>query len=173
MKTLTITIALTLSLGAQALANGGIAPQQMQPDQSYKATIGKDGKARVPGAAPEKVQAVIEAGNQIVGKPYRYGGGHSGFRDSGYDCSGSVSYALRGGGLLKRPLASGALMQWGQSGRGQWITVYSNPGHAYLQVAGIRLDTSAAGDPGGGKGPRWRKTLRSHRGFSARHPAGL
>jgi cell wall-associated NlpC family hydrolase len=138
------------------------------------ATILPDGRAAPPAGAPIEVQQAILAANQIVGKPYRYGGGHRlGFKDRGYDCSGTVSYALNGAGLLKRPLDSSSFMRWGEAGPGQWITVYTNPGHAFVVIAGLRLDTSAAGDRAGGKGPRWRPVLRSTKRFKARHPVGL
>jgi hypothetical protein len=133
-----------------------------------------NGLAAAPEAAPDSVKQAIWAANKIIGRPYRYGGGHArGFVDRGYDCSGTVSYALHGGDLLDSPLDSSSFMRWGESGAGDWITVYSNPGHAYAVIAGLRLDTSAAGDPSGGRGPRWRPTLRSSRGFRARHPLGL
>ena len=139
-----------------------------------KAVVGKDGLAIAPIGAPAEVQDAIAAANKIVGKPYRYGGGHARVEDSGYDCSGTVSYALLGGGLMKGPpLDSGSFMRWGKAGPGEWITVYTTPGHAYVVIAGLRLDTSAAGDPSGAKGPRWRPALRSSRGFTARHPAGF
>jgi hypothetical protein len=133
-----------------------------------------DGLAAAPQAAPDAVKQAIWAANQIIGRPYRYGGGHArGFVDRGYDCSGTVSVALHGGDLLDSPLDSGSFMRWGAAGAGQWITVYTNPGHAYAVIAGLRLDTSAAGDPSGAKGPRWRPVLRSSHGFKARHPIGL
>ena len=113
------------------------------------------------------------AANRIIGLPYRYGGGHKRFEDSGYDCSGTVSYALKAADLIDTPLDSGDYMRWGDAGKGDWITVYTNPGHAYAVIAGLRLDTSAAGDPSGAKGPRWRPALRSSRGFRARHVDGL
>jgi hypothetical protein len=138
-----------------------------------KAVVGKNGLAIAPIGAPAEVQDAIAAANKIVGKPYRYGGGHARVEDSGYDCSGTISYALIHAGLLKAPLDSGSFMRWGKAGEGEWITVYTNPGHAYVVIAGLRLDTSAAGDPGGAKGPRWRPSLRSSRGFTARHPAGF
>jgi cell wall-associated NlpC family hydrolase len=137
------------------------------------ATIGPDGLATVPVAAPAEVRAAIEAANRIIGKPYKYGGGHAKVEDRGYDCSGTVSYALLGAKLLKSPLDSSSFMRWGEAGEGQWITVYTNPGHAFVVIAGLRLDTSAAGDPSGAKGPRWRPTLRSTRSFRARHPEGF
>jgi hypothetical protein len=133
-----------------------------------------NGLAAAPEAAPDVVKQAIWAANRIIGRPYRYGGGHGrGFLDRGYDCSGTVSVALHGAGLLDSPLDSSSFMRWGESGAGDWITVYTSPGHAFAVIAGLRLDTSAAGDPSGGKGPRWRPTLRSSRGFRARHPLGL
>jgi hypothetical protein len=138
-----------------------------------KATVLPNGQAAAPLDAPPQVHAAIAAANRIVGKPYRYGGGHARVEDSGYDCSGTVSYALIGAKLLRSPLDSSSFMRWGRAGRGQWITVYTNPGHAFVVIAGLRLDTSAAGDPSGAKGPRWRPALRSTRGFRARHPVGL
>jgi hypothetical protein len=131
------------------------------------AQLSADGRTAIPPAsAPDQVKNAIYAANQITRKPYRYGGGHRSFKDSGYDCSGSVSYALRGGGLLTSPLHSTAFMKWGLPGRGLWITVYTNPGHAFLVVAGLRFDTSGPGE----RGPRWRKTARSSRTYVARHP---
>ena len=100
---------------------------------------------------------------------HRYGGGHRSFEDTAYDCSGSVSYALHGGGLLASPLPSTSFMRWGLPGRGAWITVYTNPGHAYAVIAGLRFDTSGPGQ----SGPRWRKAARISRFFKARHPLGL
>ena len=139
-----------------------------------RAVIDDNGFAVAPAGAPPQVINAIAAANKIVGKPYRYGGGHAKVEDSGYDCSGTVSYALLGGKLLKgTPLDSSSFMRWGQAGPGQWVTVYTNPGHAFVVIAGLRLDTSAAGDPSGAKGPRWRPVLRSTRGFKARHPEGL
>jgi hypothetical protein len=138
-----------------------------------KATLLPNGMAAAPAEAPPEVHAAIYAANSIVGKPYKYGGGHAKVVDSGYDCSGTVSFALIGAKLLKAPLDSGSFMSWGKKGPGRWITVYTNPGHAFAVIAGLRLDTSAAGDPSGAKGPRWRPALRSTKGFVARHPAGF
>ena len=133
------------------------------------------GLASAPAGAPLAVQQAIWAGNKLIGKPYRYGGGHRRFNDVAYDCSGSVSYALHGGLLVTTPMDSSDFMSWGKAGAGQWITVYANAGHAFANIAGIRLDTSAAGDPNAtsATGPRWRVVLRSTRGFVARHPDGL
>ena len=132
-----------------------------------------DGVAHAPALAPPAVQAAVWAANQIVGKPYRWGGGHGKWNDSGYDCSGAVSFALHGGELLDSPLDSGSFMRWGRRGKGDWITVYTNPGHAYAVIAGLRLDTSAVNDRAGRKGPQWRPRARPSRGFRARHPEGL
>lgn len=134
-----------------------------------------DGIAAAPADAPDAVKQLIWSANKIVGSPYRLGGGHVlGFEDDAYDCSGTVSYALRGAGLLKMPLASGDLMSWGKAKQGAWITVYANGGHTYAVIAGLRLDTSAAGEKrSSGKGPRWRSNLRGGAGFKVRHPNGL
>ena len=133
-----------------------------------------NGIAYAPDQAPDQVKQAVWSANQIVGMPYRLGGGHRlGFTDHGYDCSGTVSFAMHGAGLLARPRDSSSFLRYGAAGRGQWITVYTNPGHAFAVIAGLRLDTSAAGDPAGGSGPRWRPNLRSTRGYRARHPIGL
>ena len=133
----------------------------------------RSGYAAAPAAAPLRVKKVIWAANDIVGKPYRYGGGHNPtFKDTGYDCSGTVSYALRGGRFVESPMPSGSYRGWGAAGRGKWITTSSNAGHMFVTVAGLRLDTSSAGERvSSGEGPRWRKTLRGGAGFVARHPA--
>lgn len=139
-----------------------------------QATLLPNGYAAAPAGSPQEVKDAIAAANQIIGKPYVYGGGHNlRFAGKGYDCSGTVSFALHGGDLLKAPLDSGSFMKWGVKGPGSWITIYTNPGHAFAVIAGLRLDTSAAGDPTGGKGPRWRPVLRSTKGFVARHPDGF
>ena len=158
-------------------AGSGQQQQQSQdaqpPNSGDKAVIGPDGRTAIPPEnAPPQVKAAIEAANRITDKPYRYGGGHGQWEDSGYDCSGAVSYALHGGDLLDQPLDSSGLARWGEAGAGEWITVYANSGHAYVVIAGLRFDTSSAGD-GGEKGPRWRKTSRSPDGYTARHPEGL
>ena len=133
-----------------------------------------NGVAYAPDQAPDQVKQAIWAANQIVGMPYRLGGGHKlGFTDHAYDCSGTVSFAMHGAGLLARPRDSSSFLRFGAAGAGQWITVYTNSGHAFAVIAGLRLDTSAAGDPAGGSGPRWRPNLRSTRGYKARHPRGL
>ena len=126
-----------------------------------------DGTAVVPIDAPMPVRAVIAAGNRIATTPYVWGGGHGGWSAGGYDCSGSVSYALHGGGLLAGPLTSGGLMSWGFPGRGRWITVYAHGTHTFMVVAGLRYDTSGASPS------RWQRSTRPSSGFAIRHPAGL
>ena len=126
------------------------------------------GKAIAPAGAPARVKAVIAAANRIRSKPYVWGGGHGRWEDSGYDCSGSVSYALHGGEFLSSPLPSGPLESWGKPGAGRWISVYANSGHAYAVIAGLRWDTSMTP----GNGPGWSKEMRSSSGYVARHPAG-
>jgi hypothetical protein len=118
------------------------------------------------------VQNIIWAANRIIGRPYVYGGGHASFESFGYDCSGTVSFALHGGHMLSTPLDSSQFMSWGNGGQGRWMTILTNPGHAFLDVAGVRLDTSSDGDPTDRQGPRWRPLLRSNSGYVIRHPAG-
>ena len=153
----------------QARAGTAGSDDQLPTAPTEKAYIGSDGMAVAPASAPDEVRAIIEAGNAIATKPYKYGGGHSRWNDSGYDCSGSVSYVLHAAGLLDRALDSSGLMSWGERGRGTWITVRSNPGHAYLIVAGLRFDTSARRQTG----TRWSEQMRSARGYRGRHPDGL
>jgi hypothetical protein len=114
------------------------------------------------------VTKIIQAGNQIARTPYLWGGGHGKWIDKGYDCSGSVSYALAYAGLLNGPLSSGPLMHWGKPGKGKWVTIYANPGHVFMIVAGIRFDTSGARGSS-----RWQSAMRGTGGFVARHPPGL
>jgi hypothetical protein len=133
-----------------------------------------NGVAYAPSYAPIQVQRAIWAGNQIRHKPYIWGGGHASFKASGYDCSGSVSYVLHAAGLLNTPDDSSGFFSWGAHGLGRWITVYTNSGHAFVEIAGIRLDTSAEGDPhpAKGSGPRWRPLLQDTGGFKMRHAIG-
>jgi hypothetical protein len=158
-------------LGAPATAPSTPAQPVVQGDL---AKIIK-GVAYAPSYAPIQVKQAIWAGNKIRLKPYIYGGGHGKWNDAGYDCSGSVSYVLHAAGLLKVSEASGEMESWGQQGTGQWITVYANGGHAFVEIAGIRFDTSAEQDPNppSGTGPRWRPLMDGTAGFQARHPADL
>ncbi len=134
-----------------------------------EATLTADGLAVAPASAPPVVKRVIAAANEIARTPYRYGGGHARWRDSGYDCSGSVSYALHGGGLLDAAMPSGSFTSWGEAGAGTWITIYANGGHMYMTVAGLRFDTSGRAS----SGSRWQREMRSSAGYTVRHPAGL
>ncbi|HEX2087798.1 MAG TPA: hypothetical protein VHF89_19085, partial [Solirubrobacteraceae bacterium] len=119
-------------------------PDPSTDDAVTKAEVLDNGVALPPLEAPPEIRAIIEAGNSIARTPYKWGGGHGRWQDTGYDCSGSVSYALAAAGLLNGPLASGPLMRWGKAGPGKWLTIYSNPGHVFMVVAGVRFDTSAA-----------------------------
>jgi cell wall-associated NlpC family hydrolase len=152
-------------------ASSGARPRAVEGGRRdvTKAVALNNGVALPPLEAPEEVKQIIEAGNVIARSPYRWGGGHGKWLDSGYDCSGSVSFALAAAGLLGGPLASGPLMSWGEPGRGEWVTIYSNPGHVFMEVAGIRFDTSGRQLTGS----RWQNGTRSTAGFVARHPAGL
>ena len=133
-----------------------------------RARVLGDGTAQAPDDAPDVVKRVILAANEIAKFPYKWGGGHGAWRDSGYDCSGSVSFALAGAGLLDRPLASGGFINYGDEGPGKWITIYTNPGHIFMVVAGLRFDTSGRGRAG----TRWQQAPRTVRGFVVRHPPG-
>jgi hypothetical protein len=139
------------------------------------AVFNSDGSAAAPAGAPKPVRKAINAANRIRTRPYIWGGGHRSFKSKGYDCSGAVSYVLHAAGLLRRPMVSGALgSRWGVPGTGSWITVYGNPSHVYMVVAGLRFDTSSGGDPlSQGSGPRWRSTARTPGGYSARFSPGL
>jgi hypothetical protein len=164
-----VAIAAPASASARC-TTGGLAPSEVDVcTPTAKARLLPTGELVPPASAPPKVKAVIEAANKIRTKPYVWGGGHARWWDRGYDCSGSVSYALHGGEFLESPLPSGPMEQWGLEGLGRWITVYANPGHAYAVIAGYRWDT--AGDASG-TGPRWHPELLSNVGFIARHPAG-
>jgi cell wall-associated NlpC family hydrolase len=132
-----------------------------------------DGLAAAPMSVPAAVQEIVWAGNQIIGLPYIFGGGHGSFISPGYDCSGTVSYALHGASLLKTPEDSSEFMAWGSHGAGRYVAIFSNAGHAYMTVAGLRLDTSAADDPSDQQGPRWRPLRQGNEGFTVRHPLGL
>jgi hypothetical protein len=183
VRLLACSVLSLLVLAAPAAAksgNGGgtAAPTTPPPAPAAApataATPATAGVARAPAAAPAAVRGAIRAGNQLQVFPYRYGGGHDTFVDTAYDCSGAVSFALHGGHLLDAPMDSTDLESWGAPGPGAWITVYANPDHAYVVIAGLRLDTSGVDDPNGDQdGPRWRPATRTNEGFVARHPEGL
>jgi cell wall-associated NlpC family hydrolase len=145
------------------------APAPAPTTTGAKATITSDGLAVAPASAPTAVKEIMAAGNKIAHKPYKYGGGHGVWNDTGYDCSGSMSYALHGAGLLDTSLDSTGFMSWGRSGRGTWVTTYANPSHSYMVVAGLRFDTSGLS----ADGTRWHTDMRSASGYTVRHPNGL
>ncbi|HEX5984722.1 MAG TPA: hypothetical protein VFY69_10995 [Solirubrobacterales bacterium] len=159
------------SISEQIASEGGDATEGLMPaplNPGQEAELISASEASAPASAPQAVKEVIAAANAIADLPYLWGGGHGSFESSGYDCSGALSYALHGGGLLDSPLDSTGLTTWGEPGPGRWITVYGNSGHAWMVVAGLAFDTS------GGAGPRWHKPWpNSPEGFIARHPAGL
>jgi hypothetical protein len=162
---------LTPAGAAANCGGGGITPAEVDIcTPTPKARLLSNGMLIPPKAAPPRVKAVIAAANRIRTKPYIWGGGHGRWWDRGYDCSGSVSYALHGGNFLTSPMPSGPLASWGEEGEGRWITVWTNAGHAYAEIAGYRWDTS--GDNAGETGPRWHSELRDNVGFVPRHPLG-
>ena len=154
-----------------APATGGATPAvaTAPAPAGPSATVGPDGLAVAPAGAPPEVVAAIAAGNRIARTRYIYGGGHRTWEDRGYDCSGSVSYALHGADLLDAPLDSTGFETWGDAGPGRWITIYANAGHAYAVIAGLRFDTSGQRTAG----TRWQAATRSASGFVVRHPPGL
>jgi peptidoglycan hydrolase CwlO-like protein len=127
------------------------------------------GMVQAPPGAPAAIAQVIAAGNAIATLPYIYGGGHASFHADGYDCSGSVSYALAAAGLVSSPMVSGQFEDWGDPGPGRWITIYANAGHAWMTVAGWRFDTVALAEDG----TRWARGGGEFSGFVVRHPPGL
>jgi hypothetical protein len=164
--------------GRMGASTGGLpvgVTADAKPDLLVPGSLGHivNGMAAAPMSAPLPVQKMIWAANRIIGLPYIYGGGHGSFNSPGYDCSGTVSYALHGGDLLPRPMDSSEFMSWGEHGVGMWVTIFTNPGHAYMTVAGLRLDTSSADDPSNQQGPRWRPLRPSNAGYAVRHPEGL
>jgi peptidoglycan hydrolase-like protein with peptidoglycan-binding domain len=155
--------ALAAPAGAAAVA----APPAAPSPPTAPATLNADGTATPPAGAPAAVAQVIAAGNEIATKPYRYGGGHAKLVDTGYDCSGSASYALRGAGLMEGSMPSYDFEDWGDPGPGAWVTVYARKDHMYLVVAGLRFDTSGA------RPSRWQAEMRPADGYVVRHPTGL
>ena len=187
-----LAVALVCALPGAAFADGatgGASPTDPEFQPHGKATLLPNGLAIAPTDAPPEVKAIIEAGNAIATKPYVYGGGHNAkFTGRGYDCSGSISYALHGGGLLDSPLDSSSFMKWGDRGDGSWITIYTNPGHAYMVVAGLRFDTSMRTPIASSArksstrrtrraqrtmSSRWSTKMRPTDGYTVRHPEGF
>ncbi len=162
-------VAATAAIGVLVAPSTASADTQPRCVTTNKAQL-VDGRAIPPCDAPRRVKRVIRAANEIAkGHGYCYGGGHGSFESSCYDCSGAVSYALHGGGLLDSPRDSNGLARWGRSGRGRWITVFAHSGHAYAKFAGLRFDTSMTP----GAGPGWSDEMRSARGFAKRHKGQL
>jgi hypothetical protein len=173
IATVAMLAGLVLAPGAASANCGGGGVSAAETDictPTAKARLLPSGMLIPPKSAPLQVKEVIEAANKIRTKPYIWGGGHARWWDRGYDCSGSVSFALHGGEFLESPLPSGPMESWGLPGLGRWITVYANAGHAYAVIAGVRWDT--AGDANG-TGPRWHEELLSNAGYVARHPEGF
>jgi cell wall-associated NlpC family hydrolase len=152
--------------------SGQIESRGDRPTVSGSRAVLRNGIAYAPSQAPQRVKNAIWAANTLRRKPYVWGGGHGSFYDRGYDCSGTVSFALHGAGLLTSPLPSSDLMRYGERGRGRWMTIYSRQGHTFAVIAGLRLDTTDLGR-GGDVGPRWYAYDRNTSGYVARHPAAL
>jgi cell wall-associated NlpC family hydrolase len=151
---------------------GSVEQRGDRPMVSGNRAVLRNGIAYAPSHAPQSVKNAIWAANTLRRKPYVWGGGHGSFNDRGYDCSGTVSFALHGAGLLNSPLPSSDLMRYGERGRGHWMTVYSRSGHTFAVIAGLRLDTTDLGR-GGDVGPRWYDYSRDTSGYVARHPVGM
>ncbi len=141
-----------------------------RPMVAGRRAVLRRGIAYAPEDAPQRVKELIWAVNKIRRLPYKWGGGHGSFSDNGYDCSGTVSYALHHAGALSAPLSSRGLREWGERGRGRWVTIYARNGHVFAVIAGLRLDAMGEGRGGG---PTWYADMRSTRGFDFRTLAGL
>jgi peptidoglycan hydrolase CwlO-like protein len=160
------SISSQIAAEGETMPAGAMVPAPLNPGET--AGFISESQASAPASAPPEVQAAISAANSIATTPYIWGGGHGSFESSGYDCSGAVSFALHGGGLLESPLDSTGLETWGEPGAGKWITVYANATHAWMIIAGLAFDTV------GGPGPRWHSSpVSSPEGFIVRHPPGL
>ncbi len=172
MKSLTLFLALfTVALSS---CSSQVEPKTTHLTHQFihgkTAYLAPNGQATPPPKAPRRVKRMIAAANQIVNKPYLYGGGHRSFQDSGYDCSGSTSYVLHAGGLLDKPLVSQNFLEYGKKGYGKWVNIYARKGHVFLEIAGLRFDT---GGTWNSTGPRWKAQRRSIKKYVVRHPNGL
>ncbi|YCM43996.1 peptidoglycan endopeptidase [Verrucomicrobiaceae bacterium 227] len=162
---LALFIPLTLiSCSSQKKAKGTVALVE-----GRKNAVLRNGIAYAPKGAPAQVKLAIAAGNRLQNKPYKWGGGHARLNDSGYDCSGAVSYVLREAGLMQGQMPSRGFFKYGKKGYGKWISVYVRRGHVFMTVAGLRLDTGGSGRR---SGPRWKPAPRNTKGHVVRHPAG-
>lgn len=171
LRKLIVCFALVICAAAASVAANSFP--ESGPTVAGNAAFLRNGIASAPANAPQSVKRAIWAANQLRTKPYRYGGGHKTFHDSAYDCSGTVSYALAGAGLVSAPLSSTEFRAYGSRGPGKWITVYARSGHTFAVIAGLRLDTTSPHNPSRRWAPRWQPTERMPRGFEARHPIGL
>ncbi|MGE9267821.1 MAG: peptidoglycan endopeptidase [Verrucomicrobiales bacterium] len=153
---------------SQVPASGSSLTHHFVPGKT--ARLLPDGRAVAPRSAPRAVHLMVAAANDLVAKPYRYGGGHASFYDSGYDCSGATSYVLHKGGLLARPLVSQNFFEYGEKGYGRYVTIYVRKGHVFLEICGLRFDT---GGTWNSTGPRWKPQRRGVSKFIVRHPRGL
>ncbi len=167
-----LIVCLALLIAAASWSRAGSFPTS-GPTTAGSAAVLHNGLALAPANAPLSVKRAIWAANQLRTKPYRYGGGHKTFHDSAYDCSGTVSYALAGAGLVSVPMSSKEFRAFGSRGAGKWITVYARNGHTFAVIAGLRLDTTSPHNPSRRWAPRWQPTERMPKGFEARHPIGL
>jgi len=156
--------------GTSSAKGPTVRPQLLVPGTTARYV---NGLAAAPMEAPAAVQQMIWAGNELIGLPYVWGGGHGSWIARGYDCSGTVSFALHAAGLLSTPEDSSELEGFGSHGIGRWVAVFGNSGHAYMTIAGLRLDTSSADDPSNQQGPRWRPLRTENSGYVVRHPLGL
>jgi cell wall-associated NlpC family hydrolase len=154
---------------AHAKAQERAAQQRVLTPVPGGSSVGGNGTIPIPTDVPEAVQRVIAGGNAIADFPYIWGGGHASFVANGYDCSGSVSYALAAGGLLNAPLVSGELAYWGDPGPGRWITIYANAGHTFMDVDGVWFDTAGRSGP---YASRWLLATPPLEGYAVRHPPG-
>ena len=175
------TLAAPALARADALTGGtsadGHAPTPAASPPSQPTVPGSRAKlvrgiAHAPAGAPLRVKRAIWSTNRIVGRPYRLGGGHQRWNDTGYDCSGLVSHFLHAAGLLRSPMSAPGFIPWGVAGAGRWVTIYAKRGHVFAVIAGLRLDTTPYPSRGT-EGSAWRPQLRDAGAFTARHPAGL
>jgi peptidoglycan hydrolase-like protein with peptidoglycan-binding domain len=146
----------------------GPTPAGLTVVPGNRAKVMSNGLAAAPANAPAEVKAIIASGNEIAKLPYKWGGGHGSWTDTGYDCTGSTTYAFRTT-FRRGPAPTFGYSNWGVAGPGQWITTYASSYHVYLIVAGLRFDTSGLHEAGS----RWTATTRSSSGFVPRHPAGF
>ena len=174
LRTISLGLGLALLVSCSSTTRRERAPEKhhYRPVHGESVLLRDGRRAIVPRRAPREVHMAVKAGNRLQSKPYRYGGGHARVEDRGYDCSGTVSYALIHAGLLDSPLPSKAFRKWGQPGAGRWITVFAKHDHSFIVIGGLRLDTGWAGSEDG-RGPRWKTRTRPTSGYVMRHPRGL